>query len=77
MKTPYKMTKYPTSDYSVKYCIENGLLLGGTYYLHKYDGTTVYIKIITDLKIVEVGSKFFTDHFEKDLRTINLEKLGI
>ena len=77
MNTPYKMVTYPTSDYAVSYCIENGLVLGGTYHIHKYDSTAVYIKIISDLKIVEVGSRFFKDHFEMDLRTINLEKLGI
>lgn len=77
MNTPYKMVTYPTSDYAVSYCSENGLVLGGVYYIHKYDSITVYIKIISDLKIVEVGSRFFADHFEKDLRTINLDKLGI
>jgi hypothetical protein len=77
MNTPYKMVTYPTSDYAVSYCLENGLVLGGTYHIHKYDSTTVYISVITDFKIVEVGSRFFKDHFEMDLRTINLEKLGI
>jgi len=77
MKTPYKMVVYPTSDYAVSYCNKNGLFLGGIYYIHKYSDTTVYIKIIADSKIVEVGSRFFSDHFEKDLRTINLENLGI
>lgn len=77
INTPYRMVAFPTSDYAISYCNKNGLSLGGVYYIHKYSDTTVYIKIIVDSKIAEVGSTFFKDHFKKDLRTINLQKLEI
>lgn len=71
------MVKYPVSKtYADVYCKSNGLFLGESYYLSKsFDNDTVYININVDNKSVDIGIKFFEEHFKIDLRTINLEKI--
>ncbi len=71
------MVKYPVSKtYADVYCKSNGLVLGESYYLSKsFDNDTVYININVDNKSVDIGIKFFEEHFKIDLRTINFKKL--
>ena len=75
-KTPYIMFDFPTQDYAIRYCTENGLiLLGNTYFIiEQPDEHNVFIRISDD-KNTLVGKTFFKQHFKIDLRTINLEKL--
>lgn len=74
-KTPYIMFDFPTQDYAIRYCIENGLVLGNTYFIiEQPDEHNVFIRISDD-KNTLVGKTFFKQHFKIDLRTINLDKL--
>lgn len=74
-KTPYIMFDFPTQDYAIRYCTENGLVLGNTYFIiEQPDEHNVFIRISDD-KNVLVGKTFFKQHFKIDLRTINLDKL--
>lgn len=74
-KTPYKMFNFPTQDYAIRYCNDNGLQLGGTYFIiEQPDENNIFISDGGD-KIAVVGSTFFKQHFKIDLRTINLDKL--
>ncbi len=77
-KTPYIMFDFPTQDYAMRYCTDNGLELGNTYFIIEQDSSLLndsYVYIITDYVNVEVGKTFFKQHFKIDLRTINLDKL--
>lgn len=74
-KVPYIMFKSPEQEYAKKYCKENGLLLGNTYFIiEQPDEHNVFIRISDD-KNTLVGKTFFKQHFKIDLRTINLDKL--
>ena len=74
-KTPYIMFDFPTQDYAMRYCAENGLVLGNTYFIiEQPDEHNVFIRISDD-KNTLVGKAFFKQHFKIDLRTINLDKL--
>jgi hypothetical protein len=74
-KTPYIMFDFPTQDYAIRYCTENGLILGNTYFIiEQPDEHNVFIRISDD-KNTLVGKTFFKQHFKIDLRTINLDKL--
>lgn len=74
-KTPYIMFNFPNQDYAIRYCKENGLFLGNTYFIiDQPDEHNVFIRISDD-KNTMVGKIFFKQHFKIDLRTINLEKL--
>lgn len=74
-KVPYIMFKSPEQEYAKKYCKENGLLLGNTYFIiEQSDEINVFIRISDD-KNTLVGKKFFDEHFKKYLREINLNKL--
>jgi hypothetical protein len=74
-KTPYIMFDFPTQDYAMRYCTDNGLELGCIYFIiEQPDENNVFIRISDD-KNTLVGKTFFKQHFKIDLRSINLEKL--
>jgi len=69
------MFKLPTQDYAIRYCTDNGLELGNTYFIiEQPDKNNVFIRISEDKNTI-VGKAFFKQHFKIDLRTINLDKL--
>jgi hypothetical protein len=69
------MFDFPTQDYAMRYCTDNSLVLGNTYFIiEQPDEHNVFIRISED-KNTLVGKTFFKQHFKIDLRTINLEKL--
>ena len=74
-KTPYIMFDFPTQDYAMRYCTDNGLELGNTYFIiEQPDKNNVFIRISEDKNTI-LGKAFFKQHFKIDLRTINLDKL--
>lgn len=77
---PYIMFEYPISrpgynEYAEQFCQENNLILGNSYYIKNKDKT--FITILVGNNKVDVGIIFFEEHFKKDIRTINLDSLGI
>ena len=69
------MFDFPTQDYAMRYCTDNGLVFGNTYFIiEQPDEHNVFIRISDD-KNTLVGKAFFKQHFKIDLRTINLDKL--
>jgi hypothetical protein len=69
------MFDFPTQDYAMRYCTDNGLELGNTYFIiEQPDKNNVFIRISEDKNTI-LGKAFFKQHFKIDLRTINLDKL--
>ena len=73
-KIPYLMFKFPTQKYAQKYCNYHGLVIGNSYFiLDQKDNINIDI-IVSDNRVT-VGREFFKQHFKKDTRSINLNKL--
>lgn len=73
-KIPYIMFKFPTQKYAQEYCNCNGLVIGNSYFvLNQKDNINIDI-IVSDNRVT-VGREFFKQHFKKDIRIINLNKL--
>lgn len=73
-ETPYLMFKFPIQEYAQKYCNYHGLTLGNTYFISDKNDN-INIDIIVSNNKVTVGREFFRQHFRKDLRRININKL--
>ncbi len=66
------MIEFPTENYAMEYCTDNGLYIGCVcYYVGILNG---FVMLKTDHKF-EVGSEFLTEYFKKNLRVENLKVL--
>ena len=77
-----KLHPYETVSHAVSYCNGAGLYIGCVCeIIDLFDvGSSRYsitLKILETNRIVELGIDFIDRHFKKELRTKNLEKLGI
>jgi len=67
------MTKWPSSEFAIKYCEENGLYVGCIVSYIRNDALSSYLK--NGNIEFSVGVDFLDNYFKKNYRKQNLKKL--